>query len=118
MLQLYEVGSTRELRFDWEKGHRPWDAPEFLRFVEGAAACGFVCEDYPAGELVPLSEVNRNPGQMLGAMNGEELRQYVHTLHRADKWADGYSSPILEALASGALQLLAARLDHDESLQE
>jgi hypothetical protein len=45
-----------------------------------------------------------------------ELRQYVHYLVRHERWADGYSSPIMESLADGHLQRVAGRLETDDSL--
>jgi len=44
------------------------------------------------------------------------LRQYVHYLVRPERFADGYSSPILESLVAGHLQQVASRLESDDSL--
>ena len=45
-----------------------------------------------------------------------QLRQYVHDLVRHERWADGYSSPIMDSLIEGQLQRVAERLETDDTL--
>lgn len=90
--------------------------PDYRLFLTGAYASGFVCQDFSLD--FDLNEVNRNPGLTIGYCEFPVLRHYIHTLIRGERWADGYSSPILEALVSGALRLVATRLKYDFSIQE
>jgi hypothetical protein len=83
-------------------------------FVEGAYACGFVCSDLKPDN--PLEGERTRAPQAIDAWTFPELRQYVHYLLRHERWSDGYSSPILEALAQGHLQRVAERLERDDSL--
>lgn len=92
------------------------DLPEHRRFVIGAYAAGFVCTD-----LAPMNdfeEMGSRPREHLSGASFSKLRHYVHTLLRAERWADGYSSPIREAIVSGALELVADRLANDDSLKQ
>ncbi len=103
-------------RIDLNRFKEIWDLPEYNLFVEGAYACGFVCTDGKSeGDL---DMVNSRPREVVASWSFPELRQYVHFLLRSEKWADGYSSPILHAIRSGALQKVADRLESDDSLYE
>lgn len=82
--------------------------------LEGAYACGFVCGDLKPDN--PLEGARERPFEAIDAWTFPQLRQYVHYLVRHERWADGYSSPIFDALASGCLQRVADRLEHDDSL--
>lgn len=91
------------------------DLPEHRRFVLGAYAAGFVCTD-----LAPMSdfeEICSRPREHLGVAGFNRLRHWIHTLLRAERWADGYSSPIREAIVSGALEIVVYRLENDMSLK-
>jgi len=85
-------------------------------FIEGAYACGFVCRDLKPDN--PLESERDRPAEAIAGWSFAQLRQYVHYLVRHERWADGFSSPILEALAAGHLQQVADRLETDESLYE
>jgi hypothetical protein len=85
-------------------------------FIEGAYACGFVCRDLKPDN--PLETERDRPEQAIGRWSFIVLRQYVHYLVRHERWADGFSSPLLESLAAGHLQQVADRLETDESLYE
>jgi hypothetical protein len=104
------VRSARELQWEWGKEPSPWSIPEIMRFIYGSIEFGFVIDDYEENDLVDLKEINRDPQGTVGQMEIPELRWFIHTVQRADKWADCYSSPVLECLASGALQLAGKRL--------
>lgn len=91
-----------------------FELPEYQRFVIGAYAAGFVCTD-----LAPMDdfeEMGSRPREHLSSAGFNRLRHWIHTLLRAERWADGYSSPIRDAIASGALEIVADRLESDESL--
>lgn len=86
----------------------------YRNFIEGAYACGFVCRDLRPDN--PLEGERDLPAEAIGRWSFAELRQYVHYLVRHERWADGYSSPLLDSLTAGNLQRLADRLETDESL--
>lgn len=92
------------------------ELPEHRRFVLGSYAAGFVCTD-----LAPMDsfeEISSRPREHLSCACFNKLRHWVHTLLRAERWADGYSSPIREAIVSGALEIVVDRLESDESLKQ
>lgn len=88
----------------------------YALFLEGAYACGFVCSDLKPDN--PLEGERARPAEAIAGWPFQRLRRYVHYLLRHERWADGYSSPILEALAAGHLQQVGQRLDLDQSLYE
>lgn len=90
--------------------------PTYRLFVEGAYACGFVCTDFAPGG--PTIERGVRVEDAVGSWSFLELRHYVHTLLRSERWADGYSSPIFEALRQGVLQAISQRLANDDALYE
>ena len=83
-------------------------------FIEGAYACGFVCRDLKPDN--PLEGERERAAAVIAGWSFPELRQYVHYLVRHERFADGYSSPILESLIAGHLQQVADRLESDDSL--
>jgi len=83
-------------------------------FIEGAYACGFVCRDLKPDN--PLEGERERAAAVIAGWSFPELRQYVHCLVRHERFADGYSSPILESLVAGHLQQVADRLESDDSL--
>jgi len=85
-------------------------------FIEGAYACGFVCRDLQPDN--PLEAERDRAADAIAGWSFAQLRQYVHYLVRHERWADGFSSPILDALAAGHLQQVADRLQTDESLYQ
>lgn len=109
-LAAYSVRAASELKWEWGKEPWPWDIPEIMRFIHGSIELGFVLDDYEMTDLVDLKEINRDPQGTVGRMGISDLRWFIHTVQRSDKWADCYSSPVLECLASGALQLAGKRL--------
>jgi len=83
-------------------------------FIEGAYACGFVCRDLNPDN--PLETERARAAEAIAGWTFTELRQYVHYLVRHERWADGYSSPIMDSLVDGHLQRVAERLETDASL--
>jgi hypothetical protein len=92
--------------------------PEYQKFVVGAYACGFVCRDYSQMDGESFELMKTRPREHLGDCSFRVLRHWVHTLLRAERWADGYSSHVKEAIDSGALEVIAMRLESDHSLME
>jgi len=83
-------------------------------FIEGAYACGFVCRDLRPDN--PLEGGRDRAAAVIAGWSFPQLRQYVHYLVRHERFADGYSSPILESFIAGHLQQVADRLESDDSL--
>ena len=109
-LAAYSVRSACELKWEYGEKPWPWDIPEIMQFIDRSSELGFVLSDYEQTDIFDLNEINRDPQGTVGQMGISDLRWFIHTVQRSDKWADGYSSPILESLASGALQLAGTRL--------
>jgi hypothetical protein len=90
--------------------------PEYRLFVEGAYACGFVCTDLDPGG--PTIDSGERVEETVDRWSFFEVRRYMHTLLRSERWADGYSSPIFEALIQGVLRAIGHRLANDDALYE
>lgn len=88
--------------------------PEYALFIDACYAVGFVCRDLaPKAEL---EQINSRPTDHVATWSLPQIRLYIHTLIRAERWADGYSSPILCALQAGTLMSVAERLERDAGL--
>lgn len=92
--------------------------PEYERFTVAAYACGFVCRDFPMMDGGLFEQMKYRPCEHLSNCQFQVLRQWVHMLLRAERSADGWSSPVRDALDSGALELVATRLESDQNLRE
>lgn len=90
--------------------------PEYRLFIEGAYACAFVCTDLAPGG--PTIDRDANPDEAVATWSFPELRHFTHTLLRSERWADGYSSPVFDALVGGVLQAVGQRLLSDDALFE
>ncbi|MGF6658198.1 hypothetical protein OKW34_008788 [Paraburkholderia youngii] len=113
-LHLFEAPSRERLPL--ERHEEFFALPEYQLFVEGAYACGFVCTDFAPGG--PTVERGERVEEVVGYWSFFELRHHVHTLLRSERWADGYSSPIFQSLALGALTAIGQRLANDDKLYE
>ncbi|MEX3690359.1 hypothetical protein AB3X91_17425 [Paraburkholderia sp. BR14263] len=113
---LQHFGAQGHERLSVEKHGEFTALPEYRLFVEGSYAGGFVCTDFAPGG--PTIERGVRVEDAVGSWSFFELRHYVHTLLRSERWADGYSSPILEALIQGVLQAISRRLANDDTLYE
>ncbi|WP_025061013.1 hypothetical protein [Sulfitobacter guttiformis] len=84
--------------------------PAYQRFIAGAYACGFVCND-----LAPSAFDIHQPrvAQTLSSVGFADIRAFTHVLLRAERWADGMTSPVRDALASGALAVVGRRIADD-----
>ena len=91
---------------------------EFEDFMDAALACGFVCNDFR--DFAPVDQVHESdcPGDEVARLTFPELRHYVHTLQRAEKWNSDYSRTLWSSLQTGALPAVARRLETDNSLYE
>jgi hypothetical protein len=113
-LAQHEVRVTSDLPEDgWESFTQ---TREYLLFLTGAYACGFVCADLRPN--IDLDEVNRNPEAHIARFELKKLRHYVHTLMRAERANHGFGSSVWESMRTGALELLLHRLAHDGNLLE
>lgn len=93
--------------------------PEYKRFLLGAYACNFVCGGRPPlKDGPPFEQMLARPQAYLADCSFRTLRYFVHMLARSEHWADAYLSPIRDAIDSGALQLVAERLETDPRLLE
>ena len=90
--------------------------PEYRRFSIGAYAAGVVCGDL--GPMNEFAEMSSHRRESLSGAEFNRLRHWMHTLLRAERWADGYSSPIREAIVSGILRIVVDRLESDQSLRK
>jgi len=97
---------------------RFWALPEYEVFHDAAYACGFVCTDFAS--TYSIDQANESRGETLSREPFKELRHYVHTLLRAERSnrMDGCFSPVFSAIQSGALGVVARRLESDRSLYE
>lgn len=103
--------------YQWEViGPSLFDEYEYQRLIQTVYACGWVCNDLPLHDFLP--QVNRDVAGTVGVWAFPQLRLYLHTLMRGEKWCDGDSSVVLDAFASGALHTVADRLQNDQSLYE
>ena len=89
---------------------------EYKQFEEAAFVCGFVCTDY--SRFFPLENVHERPREVIPSLSFAKLRHYIHTLQRAEKSKSEYSTSLWTAVQSGALSLVARRLEEDQSLYE
>lgn len=90
--------------------------PEYEHFIQATTVCGFVCTDY--SKFFPLDKVHDRPQEVIPALPLSKVRHYIHTLQRAEKWNSEYSTALWTAITSGALLLVARRLESDQSLYE
>lgn len=109
LLEVYEKNREIEL-IEWFK------LPEYRRLLLGAYACSFVCSNFEP--MKDYENYQNLPKEYVQNARWPKFRHYIHTLLRDERWSDGYSSPILEAVKSGALTIVADRLERDQSLRE
>lgn len=92
-----------------------WDLAETEDFMLAALACGFVCSDFDCDPAI--EEIHRNSERHIPQMSFVKLRWYIHNIQRYTKWNSQYPAQLHQALASGALGLVADRLAWDMSLR-
>jgi hypothetical protein len=92
--------------------------PEYIRFIEGAYACGFVTGDFSAtGKLaggVSYEAVQKTP-RIIQDCSLQTVRHVVHILVRAERsnldLIDDEWGTIRQALATGLVNQIARRLE-------
>jgi hypothetical protein len=117
--EAYRRHFDRPYNPDAGDSERFWALPEYKIFHNAAYACGFVCNDYTCFYAL-FDRADKYPEEILGRESFNGLRHYVHTLLRAERSCamDGYLSPVCYAIQSGALGVVARRLESDQSLYE
>ena len=84
------------------------ELPEYELFIDTCYATGFVCRDLaPKAEL---DQINQHPAKHVQTWSLAQLRLYLHTLVRAEHWAEESSSHVLNALQAGTLLSVTDRL--------
>lgn len=90
------------------------DLPEYMRFIMGAYACGFVCTGIEIPDAAACYKfLERDPGAV-GQAPFSIQRRAVHFIIRAERWndEDGTGGGVIEAaLRNGVLPALANALD-------
>lgn len=111
----------RELSVAWreQRSSRPLSAlPEYNRFVLGAYACGFVCQDLPPRGPKSLgddfADATARSGE-IAKLPLQDIRQLVHFLIRRERWniemVDEQEGTIRGSLEWGLIDLIAHRLE-------
>lgn len=114
VLNLFKIADPENISLD--RFQEIFNLDEYHLLIDAFFACGFVCRDFNLE--CNLDAVNDRPDEAIRSMDFPAIRHYLHVLQRGEKWSDGYSSPILAAIKSGALIKVADRLESDESLFE
>lgn len=104
--------STQELSLD--EFYEFQGSAEYQEFIEATMVCGFVCDDY--SKLFPLDEAHSRPRELLSEVLFSKIRHYIHSIQRAEKWNSQYSTALYKAIKSGALSIVADRMESDVSL--
>lgn len=78
----------------------------YRQFVEAELQAGFTGPDVE----MDSDFAERRPQWVAGA-NDEELRRWVHTMLRADRWNGDYPTALWDACRSGAMSALVERLE-------
>ncbi len=93
------------------------DLPEYGRLIHGAYACGFVCRDIDGAALAERMTAMTGEPDCLRHADFSTIRRYIHTMMRAERHADAGTDFgggfIFEAIRSGALDIVAERLEKD-----
>ncbi len=105
-------------RPDPRSSEKLWALRSYQIFCDAAYACGFVCTDL--APTYPLSAAHQSPDTTVGHEPFGKIRHFLHTLLRAERANNmtGCISPVLTAITSGALAVVAQRLESDATLRE
>lgn len=95
-----------------------YELSEYDTFCLGAYACGFVCRDFALMNGQTFEKMKGEPRLHLSDCSFRTLRHWIHMLLRAERWNHPYASVVGEAIETGALALVAERLENDQSLRE
>ncbi|UVF21360.1 hypothetical protein HPT29_009640 [Microvirga terrae] len=77
----------------------------YRQFIEAAEQAGFT-----GPEVEMDSEFSDRSPEWVAHASEEELRRYLHTLIRADRWNTDFPTAVLQACSGGQLGALAANL--------
>lgn len=92
------------------------DFPEYAHFHEAAMVSGFVCSDFSG--YYPFEALHEAPSERVPEMTLSDIRHYIHTLHAAGRFSSEYNETLWNAIASGALDIVASRLEGDPSIYQ
>lgn len=109
-----KFSSSRELSL--EDFNEFQGSEEYQDFIEATLICGFVCDDYL--NPFPLDNAHLMPREILPSLTFNKIRHYIHTIQRSDKWNSQYNTALYDAIRSGALSIVADRLESDMTLYE
>ena len=90
--------------------------PEYTRFIKGAYACGFVCDDFSPSQSfngLTYDQVLTRP-HVLREGSLQLVRQVVHAVVRSERWnfqvVDEEVGVVWQALEKGLINEIANRL--------
>lgn len=87
-----------------------YELPEYAELLEQAYADGFVRGEL-SHEGFDFEAINARPQGRLSDTPYSEVCRYVHALYRAERHNWGWGSLVLVSIQSGALGVVAARLE-------
>ncbi|EPN22701.1 hypothetical protein A247_27615 [Pseudomonas syringae pv. actinidiae ICMP 19099] len=87
-----------------------YELPEYAELLGQAYADGFVRGEL-SHEGFDFEAINARPQGQLSDTPYSEVCRYVHALYRAERHNWGWGSLVLAAIQSGALGVVAARLE-------
>ncbi|RON06227.1 hypothetical protein [Pseudomonas brassicacearum] len=92
-----------------------YELPEYAELLEEAYASGFVRGDL-SHQGFDFDVINARPQAQLSALPYSEVCRYVHALYRCERHNWGWGSLVLWAIQSGALGIIASKLEACSSL--
>lgn len=75
------------------------------RFIEAALACGYTGPNVETDVDFAARSV-----EWVASASEDDLRRWVHTLIRCDRWNGEYPTAILDACRAGCMEMLVERL--------
>ncbi|SDW36981.1 hypothetical protein SAMN05444064_10384 [Pseudomonas syringae] len=87
-----------------------YELPEYAELLEQAYADGFVRGEL-SHEGFDFVAINARPQAQLSDITYSEVCRYIHAVYRAERHNWGWGSLVLAATQSGALGVIAARLE-------
>ncbi len=107
-MEFSEATAALAAAYERKLGAEPLDfarSDAYRQFIEAAELDGLTGPDIEMDEEF----ASRSAGWVIGASE-QELRRWVHTLLRADRWNGDYPDAVLMACRSGCVGVLAERL--------
>ena len=109
---LRKFGQIKEMTL--EQYYQFREMPEYMLFDTGSLACCFVCSDYK--KIFPIQEFHDFP-ERLKEITFHQLRQYIHSLQRAETYNSDWCPTLFQSIKVGAFGIVAKRLIDDETLR-